>query len=60
MEFEYSLTLISIKLKNRQRAQMIVTNRRSNLQIKSHLVDENYVFNETFTITEGRKNKQHI
>lgn len=60
MDLDYDLTLISIKLKNRQQAQLVVTNRRSNIRLTPNYLDDTFVFNEHFIIREGRMQKQHI
>ena len=56
----YSLTLNSIVLKDKHSSQMIVTNRRSGIKIVASQIDDTYVFNQTFTLVEGRKEKLHL
>ena len=60
MEMAYNLTLNNIVLKNKHHSQMIVTNRRSGIKLVANQIDEAYVFNQTFTLIEGRKQKLHL
>lgn len=60
MDLDYDLTLISIKIKNRQQTQLVVTNKRNNIRLTPNNLDDTFVFNEHLIFREGRMQKHHI
>lgn len=54
MYYDYTLTLLSLRMKTKPLTEVAVTNRKYNISLSSTLLDDLYLFNAKFTIREGR------